>query len=76
MATRKTVLFITHSIMEAILLSDRVVVMSPRPGRIEEVLTIDVPRPRSLDDAHASDYSRHASRVREIFRAKGVLSRE
>ena len=76
LATRKTVLFITHSIMEAVLLSDRVVVMSPRPGRVEEVLTIDLPRPRKLDESGAHEYTRYTSRIREIFRAQGVLSRD
>ncbi len=53
-ATRATVLFVTHSIREAVLLSDRVVVMSPRPGRIIQTLDIDLPRPRLLGTARAS----------------------
>jgi NitT/TauT family transport system ATP-binding protein len=47
--THKTVIFVTHSIDEAILLGDEVVVMTARPGRIKEVIPIDLPRPRSFD---------------------------
>jgi NitT/TauT family transport system ATP-binding protein len=47
--TRKTVLFVTHAIEEAILLGDEVVVMTARPGRIKEIIPIDLPRPRSLE---------------------------
>lgn len=53
--TQVTVLFITHSIDEAILLGDRVAVFAPRPGRVKEILPIDLPRPRWEYDARATD---------------------
>jgi NitT/TauT family transport system ATP-binding protein len=73
METRKTALHITHSIPEAVLLADRVVVMGPRPGRIVEILEIDLPRPRRLDDLppRFHEYSTH---IRNIFKSKGVLA--
>ena len=46
---KKTVIFVTHNIVEAILLADRVVAMSPRPGRIAKIVKVDLPRPRTLD---------------------------
>ncbi|MEV0720455.1 ABC transporter ATP-binding protein [Asanoa sp. NPDC050611] len=48
MERRATIMFVTHSIDEAVLLADRVVVLTPRPGQIEQIVDIDIPRPRSL----------------------------
>ena len=73
MEKRKTALHITHSIPEAVLLADRVVVMSPRPGRIVEILDIDLPRPRRLDKLPPR-FNDYAGRIRDIFKAKGVLA--
>jgi NitT/TauT family transport system ATP-binding protein len=73
LATRKTVLFITHSIDEAVLLADRVVVMSPRPGRIERVLKIGLPRPRGLDARRSPAFVDAAETITDIFLARGVL---
>jgi NitT/TauT family transport system ATP-binding protein len=73
LATRKTVLFITHSIDEAVLLADRVVVMSPRPGRIERVMDIRLPRPRGLEARRAPEFIADAESITQIFLARGVL---
>ena len=75
METRKTVIFITHSIDEAVLLADRVVVMSPRPGRIETVLTVDMPRPRGFDGRRHAHFAAASDAITEIFLARGVLNR-
>jgi len=73
MEKRKTALHITHSIPEAVLLADRVVVMSPRPGRVVEILDIDLPRPRRLDKLppRFNDYAGH---IRNLFKSAGVLA--
>jgi NitT/TauT family transport system ATP-binding protein len=73
MEKRKTAIHITHSIPEAVLLADRVVVMGPRPGRIVEILDIDLPRPRRLDKLPPK-FNDYAGRIREIFKSKGVLA--
>lgn len=64
-ASRKTIVLITHSISEAVLLGDRVVVMSPRPGRIVDVINIDLERPRGLDLTATPSFGAYAHRVRE-----------
>lgn len=73
MRTRKTVLFVTHSIAEAIQLSDRVVVMGPRPGYIEKILTIDLPRPRLVSVREDPRYLQYQHDITEVFFARGVL---
>ncbi|MBM3478049.1 MAG: ABC transporter ATP-binding protein [Alphaproteobacteria bacterium] len=75
LSSRKTVVFITHSIDEAVLLSDRVVVMSPRPGRIERILDVDLPRPRGLAARRAPRFAELAQEITDLFLARGVLTK-
>ncbi len=65
----KTVLFITHSIPEAVYLSDRVLVMSPRPGRIVDSVPIDLPRPRSVETMAAARFGELCNELRARFRS-------
>ncbi|HTS55850.1 MAG TPA: ABC transporter ATP-binding protein [Burkholderiales bacterium] len=67
--TGKTVVFVTHSISEAVFLSNRIVVMSPRPGRILEVIGNDLPPGRRLDVREATQFLEVAHRVRQALRA-------
>ena len=67
--TRKTVVFVTRSIPEAVFLSTRIVVMSPRPGKIIDVIGTDFPRDRSLDIRETRAFLEVAHRVREGLRA-------
>jgi len=64
---RKTVVFVTHSIAEAVALSDRVAVMSARPGRIVSVIDIDLPRPRSSDMEREPDFLEYTSRIHDLL---------
>lgn len=67
---KKTVLFITHSIPEAIFLGDRVIVMTPRPGKVSEIVNIDLPRPRTTA---LRDEPKFISYVKHIRKSLGVL---
>ncbi|WP_034944017.1 ABC transporter ATP-binding protein [Erwinia oleae] len=64
---RKSVLFITHSIQEAVFLADRVLVMSPRPGTIVEELSIPLPRPRTLDTLADAEFMALCQHLRRFF---------
>ncbi len=69
---RKTVVFITHSTAEAVFLADRVLVMTPRPGRIGDELEIDLPRPRSLDVVNTEAFGGYVRRIRAALNASGL----
>ena len=69
----KTVVLVTHSIPEAVFLSDRVVVMSPRPGRIVELVDIELERPRRLEMMQSDAAGAYVQRIRTHFNAAGVV---
>ncbi|MEW6436357.1 MAG: ABC transporter ATP-binding protein [Pseudomonadota bacterium] len=75
LSLRNTVLFITHSIEEAVFLADRVLVMSPRPGKIDLDLKIDVARPRSWKSLGEQNFINYMGEIRAIFESRGILSR-
>jgi NitT/TauT family transport system ATP-binding protein len=68
-----TVVFITHSITEAVFLSDRVLLMTPRPGRIDAVIEVDLPRPRRLAMREDPRFAAYTRRINDRFMAHGVL---
>ena len=72
-SSRKTVVFVTHSIEEAVFLSDRVIVMTPRPGRIRDVIEIPLPRPRGLDVREHPVFTEAIRRVNHLFQDMGVI---
>ena len=76
LAEKKTVVFVTHSITEAIYLGDRVVVFSPRPGRIADVIDVDLPRPRRLAVRSSEKFQAHAAHIRGLFEGMGLLKED
>jgi NitT/TauT family transport system ATP-binding protein len=72
-SSRKTVVFVTHSIEEAVFLSDRVIVMTPRPGRVREVIEVDLPRPRGLEARESPAFTDIIRRVNHLFQDMGVI---
>jgi NitT/TauT family transport system ATP-binding protein len=73
MDTRKTVIFVTHSIDEAVQLSDEVVVISPRPGIIVRRVAVDLPRPRTLELRQGAEFQRLVGEIKQIFMGYGVI---
>ncbi|MGI9335897.1 MAG: ABC transporter ATP-binding protein [Gammaproteobacteria bacterium] len=73
MRKRPTVVFVTHSIEEAIQLSSRVCVITPRPGLIDHVLNVDLPWPRTLDIRRSAAFGDHLGQIQEIFHGYGVI---
>jgi NitT/TauT family transport system ATP-binding protein len=71
--SRKTILFVTHSIPESVLLADRVLVLTCRPGTITRVVNIELPRPRTLDMFSTPEFGAYTSELRELMGAKVVV---
>ena len=71
--SQKTILFVTHSITEAVFLSDQIVVMTPRPGKVGAVIDIDLPRPRDFSIRETEAFGSYAKTIRGLFEDWGVL---
>ncbi|MBA2599044.1 MAG: ABC transporter ATP-binding protein, partial [Chloroflexia bacterium] len=69
METGKTIIFVTHNVSEAIFLADRVVVLTPRPGRLAHIFPIDLPRPRTIDMTYSPEF------IRMILEVKASIER-
>jgi NitT/TauT family transport system ATP-binding protein len=71
--TRKTLVFVTHDIAEAVQLSDRVVLITPRPGMVDRTIDIDLPRPRDFSVLKSPQFARHEAEIKEVFMGYGVV---
>jgi NitT/TauT family transport system ATP-binding protein len=74
METRNTVVFVTHGIAEAVFLADRVVVLTPRPGSIADVIDVDLPRPRRLAVRETAQFGAYTGRIRNLFNDMGLIN--
>ncbi len=74
--SRKAVLFVTHSISEAVFMADKVVVMSQRPGRVVQTLRIELPRPRPLSIRETPEFGVYVREIRKLFFSLGILRNE
>jgi NitT/TauT family transport system ATP-binding protein len=70
---KKTVLFITHSIPEAVFLADRILVLTRRPGRIIDDVEVKIPRPRALEVMNFPEFAPYVHSIRKQFEAKGMI---
>jgi len=70
---QNTVVYITHLIDEAIYLADQILVMSASPGTIKDIITLDFPRPRSLDLKHQSEFNQYKSQIWELLKTESIL---
>jgi NitT/TauT family transport system ATP-binding protein len=71
--SRKTIVLITHSVPEAVFLADRIFVMTPRPGRLEKIVSVDLPRPRDLSVMNSHRFGEIASEIRMLLNQKSML---
>jgi NitT/TauT family transport system ATP-binding protein len=74
--SRKTVLFVTHDIDEAIYLADRVIVFTARPGRIKADIQVDLPRPRAIEIKKTSEYNAYRNEIWDLLRTEVLRARE
>jgi NitT/TauT family transport system ATP-binding protein len=73
LSTRPTVVFVTHSIEEAVQLSTKICIITPRPGRIDRVISVDLPFPRELDVKRSTPFRDRVAEIEEVFHGYGVL---
>ena len=73
MMHKPTVIFVTHSIEEAVQLSSRVILITPRPGKIDREIEIDLPYPRNLEVKRSQKFFNYVNEIQEVFHQYGVI---